>query len=89
MDVDQQIKCIKAICKQLKEVVDLEFPGYGSLYFADAPYISASKISLDQEFGIGPHCGSVYWNCNARQPRHYHEVDPNQGPCKLHYVPLD
>jgi aminoglycoside phosphotransferase (APT) family kinase protein len=38
MDVTDQIRCIEAICQKLKEVVDLDFPAYGSLYFAETPY---------------------------------------------------
>jgi hypothetical protein len=34
----------------------------------DTPYITSSKLSLDQEICIGPHCGAVYWNCNVGQP---------------------
>ena len=89
MDVSDQIRCIEAVYKNLKEVADLKFPGYGSLYFADTPYVTTSKLSLDQEFCIGPHCGSIHWNCNVGQPRCYHNVNPNQGPCKLYYVPSD
>ncbi|KAF1960178.1 hypothetical protein CC80DRAFT_465850 [Byssothecium circinans] len=80
MDGSDQVWCIEALCRKLKEVVDLQFPGYGSLYFADTTYITASKLPLDQEFCIGPHCGSMYWNCNVKQPKYYHEVGPNQGP---------
>jgi hypothetical protein len=36
---------------------------------------------LGDEYCIGPHCGAIYWNCNATQPRFYHYVKPNQGPC--------
>ncbi|KAF1850599.1 uncharacterized protein K460DRAFT_391068 [Cucurbitaria berberidis CBS 394.84] len=80
MDVTEQIRCIQAIYQKLKEIVDLDFPAYGSLYFANTPYISASKLSLNQEFCIGPHCGATYWNCNVGQPRYYHKVNSNQGP---------
>jgi hypothetical protein len=83
MDVSDQIRCIEAICQKLKEVVDLDFPAYGSLYFAETPYLPTSKLILNKEFCIGPHCGAMYSNCNAGQPRYYHDVKPNQGPCKL------
>lgn len=80
MDVSDQIKCIAAIYEKLKEIVDLNFPAYGSLYFSRTPDITASKLPLDQEFCIGPHCGAIYWNCNVGRPRYYHNVKPNQGP---------
>jgi hypothetical protein len=40
---DQQVRCINAIYQMLKEMVDITFPAYGSLYFTDAPLKSASK----------------------------------------------
>lgn len=83
MDVTTQIGCIEAIQKNLKQVVDLEFPAYGSIYFADKTNIATSGPSLGHGFSIGPHCGAMYWNCNAAQPRYYHQVKPNQGPCML------
>jgi aminoglycoside phosphotransferase (APT) family kinase protein len=82
MDVSDQIRCIKAICQKLKEIVDLDFPAYGSLYFAETPYLPNSKLTLNREFCIGPHCGTMYWNCNVGKPRYCHDVKPNQGPCK-------
>ncbi|KAJ4374798.1 hypothetical protein N0V83_001874 [Neocucurbitaria cava] len=80
MDVRDQIRCVGAICQNLKELVDLNFPAYGSLYFANTPYVAARKLPFDQDFSIGPHCGAIYWDCNVGQARHYHSVDPNQGP---------
>jgi hypothetical protein len=85
MNVSDQIRCIGAICQKLKEIVDLNIPAYGSLYFVGTPYLRTSKVPLNQEFCIGPHCGAMYWNCNVGQPRYYHDVKPNQGPCKLIY----
>lgn len=32
---DQQIRCIDAIYRKVKEMVDIKFPAYGSLYFDD------------------------------------------------------
>jgi hypothetical protein len=82
MDVSDQVRCIKDICQKLQEIVDLNFPAYGSLYFAETPYLPTSKLTLNREFCIGPHCGAMHWNCNVGQPRYYHDVKPNQGPCK-------
>ena len=82
MDIRDQIECMDALYQKLKEIVDLEFPAYGSLYFTNTPNFPASKLSLDQEYCVGPNCGAMYWNCHVGQPRYYHEVNPNQGPCK-------
>jgi hypothetical protein len=83
MSGDQQIRCIDAIYRKVKEMVDVKFPAYGSLYFVDAPLKSASKQPLDQKFCIGPHCGAMYWNCDVGESRYYHNTKPNQGPCKF------
>ncbi|CZS94624.1 uncharacterized protein RCO7_06641 [Rhynchosporium graminicola] len=77
---DQQVRCIDAIYQKVKEMVDIKFPAYGSLYFADAPLGADSKQTLDKRFCIGPHCGAIYWDCNACEPRYYHNTMPNQGP---------
>ena len=82
MDVSDQTKCIKSIFDKLKEVNDLAFTVYGSLYFAGTAYLPPSQPSSDPQFCIGPHFGTRYWNCNAGQPRFYHDAAPNQGPCK-------
>lgn len=63
--------------------MDIEFPAYGSMYFAHTLLEAASKRSLDQEFCIGPHCGSRYWDCNVGESRYYDNTKLNQGPCKL------
>lgn len=83
MEIGEQFRCIKALYRKLEEVVRLKFLGYGSLYFDDTEYITASKIPLDQEYCIGPHCGSHFWNCNVIQPKYYHHVNPNQGLCEF------
>ncbi|KAH7348627.1 kinase-like domain-containing protein [Rhexocercosporidium sp. MPI-PUGE-AT-0058] len=77
---DQQVRCINAIYQKVKEMVDIKFPAYGSLYFVDAPLDSGSKQTLNKRFCIGPHCGAIYWNCNVGESRYYHNTKPNQGP---------
>ena len=86
MTGDQQIRCIKAIYQRVKEMVDLKFPVYGSLYFNDSPLGSASQHKLKQGFSTGPHCGAMYWNCHVGESRYYHNVAPNQGPCKIFMI---
>ncbi|KFY67899.1 hypothetical protein V496_01348 [Pseudogymnoascus sp. VKM F-4515 (FW-2607)] len=80
MAIDQQINCIDAIYRKLKEVVDIKFPAYGSVYFADISLDSASKQPLNQSFSIGPHCGSRYWDCNVGESIYHHNTKPNRGP---------
>ncbi|USP78067.1 hypothetical protein yc1106_05341 [Curvularia clavata] len=51
MDVSDQIRCIETICQKLKEIVDLNFPAYGSLYFAETPHIpTTSKLLLNRKY---------------------------------------
>jgi hypothetical protein len=85
---DQQVRCINAIYQKVKEMVDIKFPAYGSLYFVDAPLDSGSKQTLNQRFCIGPHCGAIYWNCNVGESRYYRNTKPNQGPCKFSWLSL-
>lgn len=79
---EQRIRCINAIVQKIKEIANMEFPAYGSLYYATAGLSSASKVPLNQDFCIGPHCGAMYWNCNPAEPKYYQNTNPNQGPCK-------
>ena len=81
MTGDQQIRCIEAVYREVKEVVDLDFHSFGSLYFLDAPLNAVSKLPFSDRFCIGPHCGARYWDCDVGQPRYYHHSKPNQGPC--------
>ncbi|KAJ9660085.1 hypothetical protein H2198_002782 [Neophaeococcomyces mojaviensis] len=85
----QQIGCIDAIIQKLKEMAEIEFPAYGSLYCADTSLKLGSQIPLGQNFDIGPHCGAMYWDCNVAGPRFYHNVKPNRGPCKPSICRID
>lgn len=78
MTGDQRVRCIENIYSNLKEVVDIDFPAYGSIYFANNPMLSSAH-ALDREFCIGPHCGNTYWESGGA--RYYHHSRPNQGPC--------
>ncbi|KAJ5426904.1 hypothetical protein N7465_001974 [Penicillium sp. CMV-2018d] len=78
MSGDQKVACIDAIYKKLREMVDLNFSAYGSLYFSTTPLGSSSRLPLDDDFCLGPHCGTRYWACG--DPRYYQHTAPNQGP---------
>jgi hypothetical protein len=68
----------------IKQMAEPEFPAYGSLYFADFPFIEGnSKSSLRPDFCVGPHCGTRYWDCNVEEIKYYFFKKPNRGPCKL------
>ncbi|KAJ9195751.1 hypothetical protein DTO164E3_6586 [Paecilomyces variotii] len=76
---DQKVRCIHAIYRTIKEIADLEFPAFGSIYFEDT-LGSARKVPLDDGFCIGPHCGTRYWGTNVGERRYYHHANMNTGP---------
>ncbi|KAJ5225025.1 hypothetical protein N7468_006250 [Penicillium chermesinum] len=78
MSGDQKVQCIDAIYRKLREVVDIEFPAYGSLYLSTSLLGSSSRLPLEGGFCIGPHCGKRYWDCG--DGRYYQCTIPNQGP---------
>lgn len=73
-----RVICIDAIYRNLKEVVELQFPCFGSLYSKHSPVCPADRHPLDGDFCIGPHCETRYWNFTASQ-----DLNPNRGLCKL------
>lgn len=75
----QRVICIENIYKTLKDVVDIHFPVYGSIYFADTRLTSTTH-SLDHDFVIGPYCGRIYWECGDVKFYDHHS-QPNHGPC--------
>ena len=82
MTGDQQVRCIDAIYRTIKEVVGLEFPAFGSIYFDNALGY-ASKQPLGDGFCVGPHCGTRYWDTHVGERRYYHYANRNVGPCKF------
>ncbi|KAJ5576504.1 hypothetical protein N7535_003430 [Penicillium sp. DV-2018c] len=55
MNSRQHMLCTKPLSYTMKSMASLDFPAYGSLYFADAPLDSDSKIPF--EAGLLPNCG--------------------------------
>ncbi|KAI1976664.1 hypothetical protein LOZ54_006603 [Ophidiomyces ophidiicola] len=81
MNTHQHMLCTKALSFKLSELASLDFPAYGSIYFADAPIDVASlKIPLEDGFCIGPYCSPLFWNLGAGEPELYGESSPNRGP---------
>lgn len=71
--------CINSIFQNMKQLQDLEFPAYGSLYFhEEISLISTKKFDLDSRICLSQHCGIGYWDSDStsRAPIHL-------GPCKL------
>lgn len=86
MTGDQQVRCIDAIYRTIKEVVGLEFPAFGSIYFDNALGY-ASKQPLADGFCVGPHCGTRYWDTHVGERRYYYYANRNIGPCKFRRLP--
>ena len=82
MSADQRLECVERLAYITKDMVDLDFPAYGSIYFGNLPLSMSSKIALGDGYYIGPHCGSVYWNCSAGEAEMYGQSNQNHGPCK-------
>ncbi|KAL9038629.1 MAG: hypothetical protein Q9214_005202, partial [Letrouitia sp. 1 TL-2023] len=80
MSGDQKIRCINAIYQKMKEIANVEFPAYGSLYHTNMDLIFTTKVPLDQDFYIGPHCGGLYWDYNPTRPRCHQNSRLNRGP---------
>ncbi|KAF2754306.1 hypothetical protein EJ05DRAFT_443943, partial [Pseudovirgaria hyperparasitica] len=80
MTPHQHMLCVKNVAFMINEMAKLQFPQYGSLYFANAPIDPESKFDFVEGYCIGPHCGAKYWDCNAGESRFYGERAPNQGP---------
>lgn len=84
---DQKIRCINAIYQAIKDVANVRFPAYGSLYHNDMDLNFTTKVPVDQDFCIGPHCGVIYWDYKPTEPRCRQNVRRNQGPCM--FVPFN
>lgn len=62
MSFHQKMNCIRLVSTNIMKMSELNFPGYGSLYFADAVFLDADlKQKLDDcEYCIGPNCRNMY-----------------------------
>ncbi|KAI1126050.1 kinase-like domain-containing protein [Nemania abortiva] len=80
MTTHQHMLCVKNLTKLVKQMNDMEFPAYGSIFFCDGPIDTASYVQLTDEFCIGPSCDSRYWPCIPGDQRFYTRKPPNRGP---------
>jgi hypothetical protein len=78
---DQKVNCIRSVNKTMKEIFDLQFLAYGSIYLDDL-LDPIDKEPFDTGFCIGPHCGTRYWDVDVREAKYYHNVKSNHGPCR-------
>lgn len=80
MNTHQHMLCIKALTKIIQQMTQLEFPAYGSIYFVNTSLESSQKVSLGENFCIGAHTGTRFWDCDPSLPRSYNRNPPNRGP---------
>ena len=60
MDTLQRLEYTRALMMMAKQMADIEFPAYGSLYFEDAPLVDNLKIPFTDSYCMGPHCAPTY-----------------------------
>lgn len=80
MTCDERITCISAIYRKVKEMVDINFAAYGSMYFRGIE-VNSDVVELDEHFCIWPHCGSIYWQNNSAGSISEGEFTSSRGPC--------
>ena len=88
MNGQQHMLCVKALSMMIREMAAIAFPGYGSLYFSDAPIDPNLKLDFADGFCLGPHGGATYWNCSTDEVRIYGDRNHNRGPCKSVFLSL-
>lgn len=79
---EDKVRFMDAISRLSKEMSDIEFPAYGSLYLESGCIDTTDFVPLNNGFFLGPHCGALFWDCSVGQPRFYHKSPPNHGPCE-------
>ncbi|ROV87932.1 hypothetical protein VSDG_09452 [Cytospora chrysosperma] len=80
MDSLQHMRCVQSLTLLVKELHDLTFPAYGSIYIDNDFIDTAHRVPLRGNFFIGPHCSSRYFPCYPGDQHMYGRKPPNQGP---------
>lgn len=78
----QRLECVLSLGNLVKQMHDLEFPAYGSIYSNDGLVNSSKSVRLGTHFCIGPNSTSRYFPCYPTDHRFYNRIPPNRGPCK-------
>ena len=60
MSTQEHLLCVKSVGQLVKELYSLEFPAYGSICFNSAPVGSSHRITLADDFFIGPSLAHRY-----------------------------
>lgn len=80
----QRLECVQSLADLVKQMHDLEFPAYGSIYFNDSLVSPSNSVRLNTRFCIGPNSGLRYFPCYPTDRRFYNRKPPNHGPCMSH-----
>ncbi|KAK2747769.1 hypothetical protein FQN57_001799 [Myotisia sp. PD_48] len=80
MDSVQHMECTKTLALIVRDMVKLDFPAYGNIYFSDAPIDEHLKLPLEDGFCIGPYCSPLFWNCGPGELELYGKPSSNKGP---------
>jgi len=82
MNIVQHLECTTQLGKMVAETANIPFNAYGSVYFTD---FEASNVPITgfEKYSVGPHCGSVYWNCGPGGKELYTRSNERCGPCQL------
>ena len=77
----QHIECIDSLGKIAKELCNLEFAAFGSLYLntANKPM---EALPVDGKYCIGPHCTRQHWGCGAGKSGALSVPGERPGPCE-------
>lgn len=82
----QHMHCVESMVALIKEMSNIRYPAYGSIYFADAPIDSKLKIKLVDGFCVGPSSGSPLWPCSPEVVSTSNGITSIEGCCELHIL---
>ena len=87
MDLHQRMLCVKSLGMYAKDMANLSFPAYGSIYFENSPTLSGLlTIKLGESFCLGPNCTPAFWDFSAGETKTDGKGVLNRGPCKTYQV---
>ncbi|RMD44663.1 hypothetical protein DV735_g483, partial [Chaetothyriales sp. CBS 134920] len=85
MTAAKQLEAVKALGHFCREMYKLQFPAFGSLYFADPPVEKSSLIPIGDGFFVGPHWTTHEQYCLGLVDAGYSRVPPTTPPDILEY----
>ena len=83
MDTLERMKCTEALSMMMKEMADIDFGAYGSLYFTKGPVRKERRLDYNTIYCVGPHCGAKYWKSGLGESGLFRDEVPDYGPCEF------